>query len=110
MLSDRFRAASARVAWLAPILAGTLVAKAADLPYSDPYGASIATRSVYDWTGFYVGGHGGYGWGSTGGIEMDGFLGGVQGGYNMQNGQFLIGLEGDIGLSNIDRSKGRRRG
>ena len=59
------------------------------------------------WTGFYIGGHGGYAWG--GGttfrelgqtdpgydFDRDGFLGGGQVGFNLQLGRFfVIGIEG----------------
>jgi outer membrane immunogenic protein len=92
----------------AALLATSLVAKAADLPqkvYAPPPAAVVM---VYDWTGFYIGGNGGYGssrncWGfvpvgatvipdgcnnSTGGV-----IGG-QMGYRWQAGGFVFGLEG----------------
>ena len=40
-------------------------ALAADLPLKAP-----ALRAVYSWTGFYVGGHFGYGGGSFGGVRL----------------------------------------
>ena len=43
------------------LLAGASTAHAADMPLKAP-----ALQSVYDWTGFYVGGHFGYGGGSLG--------------------------------------------
>src|ERR1700760_5183215 len=43
------------------LLAGAGTAHAANMPLKAP-----ALRSVYDWTGFYVGGHFGYGGGSLG--------------------------------------------
>lgn len=64
--------------------------------------------SGFSWTGFYVGGHGGYAWGDLSGrfdsggmptslnsLDIDGGLGGVQTGYNYQAGWFVIGVEGD---------------
>ncbi len=55
------------------------------------------------WNGFYVGGHIG---GTFGEIENDfdrgdvnGVIGGVHLGYNFQNGNVVIGIEGDISLS-----------
>jgi outer membrane immunogenic protein len=65
----------------------------------------------YNWSGFYVGIHVGYGWATTdaaatiGGTtltnseRLDGFLGGIQAGHNWQVGQFVFGLEADISAS-----------
>src|SRR5438552_3765478 len=84
----------------------TATAMAADLPSSNPYYDNTVTSAVYDWTGPYVGAHLGYGWGSADSTDLSGFVGGVQGGYNIQSNQFVMGLEGDIGLANIDKSSG----
>jgi outer membrane immunogenic protein len=72
---------------------------------------------TYDWTGFYIGGHVGYGWAEKNwqdgfGLfgashEASGVLGGLQGGFNYQIGQFVIGAEGDwswAGLSGSSNS------
>lgn len=69
---------------------------------------------AYDWTGFYVGGHIGYGWGEKSwrdsfGLfdishEANGFLGGAQAGFNYQIGQFVLGVEGDWSWSNMSAS------
>jgi len=79
-------------------------ALAADLPLKAP-----ALKAVYDWTGFYVGGHFGYGGGSLGpdthplpeqGVifphSVTGLTGGYQMGYNRElaNG-VVIGVEAD---------------
>ena len=66
---------------------------------------------AYDWTGFYVGGHVGYGWADkswsdpfsfgTVSHNADGFLGGGQAGFNYQVGQFVFGVEGDMSGSGI---------
>ena len=79
------------------------------------------------WTGLYIGAHGGYGWadwdgyaGTTAGTNPvtiidgandpyasfsdEGWLGGAQLGFNMQNGQFVFGIEGDISWADIDAS------
>jgi outer membrane immunogenic protein len=66
---------------------------------------------AYDWTGFYVGGHVGYGWArkswsdSFGLFDVshdaDGFLGGGQVGFNYQVGQFVFGVEGDFSAAGI---------
>src|SRR5688572_14779607 len=68
---------------------------------------------LFTWTGFYIGGNGGYGWGSGSGTVVfttvapigatgpvtgsgDGFFGGVQAGYNWQFGSFVLGAETDF--------------
>jgi len=84
---------------------------------------------VFSWTGFYVGGHVGAGWGTTtseldvgrtlanNGLDpadaalalvlpiaqtqMNGFLGGVQAGYNWQSGLMVFGIEGDFSGADI---------
>jgi high affinity Mn2+ porin len=78
-------------------------ALAADLPLK-----ASAMKAVYDWTGFYVGGHFGYGGGSFGpeanslplqGVLLPhsttGLIGGYQMGYNRQFGRFVLGIEAD---------------
>lgn len=70
----------------------------------------------YNWTGFYVGAHGGYGWGNTQDVtntgaarrDLTGGFGGVQGGYNWQLGStpFVIGIETDISFGSISSSWG----
>src|SRR5712664_3877823 len=77
----------------------------ADMPLKAP-----ALKSVYDWTGFYVGAHAGFGRGSssavltdpaasTTGNVFDGMIGGVQAGYNYRLASgFLLGVEADISL------------
>ena len=73
-----------------------------------PAGALPVT---YDWTGFYIGGHVGYGWAHNDwrdafglGISNDtnGFLGGGQAGFNYQIGQFVLGAEGDFSWAGIN--------
>jgi opacity protein-like surface antigen len=69
-----------------------------------------AGRAVYQWTGFYIGGHVGVGRGSTswefdgfGTTDMHaaGFLGGGNVGYNYQVGQWVFGIEGDVSRTSI---------
>jgi outer membrane immunogenic protein len=63
----------------------------------------------YNWTGFYVGINGGGGWGTStfsgafpaGSFDTSGGLVGGTLGYNMQVGQLVFGLEGDLDWSNI---------
>lgn len=54
----------------------------------------------FDWTGFYLGGHAGYGWtefATAGGPSkyVDGFAGGLLAGYNHQMSNWVVGIEGD---------------
>ena len=64
---------------------------------------------AYNWTGFYVGINGGYGFGRSefngtlpsGGFDVGGGLVGGTVGYNWQTGPLVFGLEGDIDWSGI---------
>jgi outer membrane immunogenic protein len=100
----------------AVLVASVSLSHAADLPATPPvYEPPAEPPAVYDWTGFYAGLHGGFGFGTTdmsvtdgGGFSTDfdltGWLGGAQAGYNYQSGSWLIGVEGDIALTGIDGS------
>lgn len=84
----------------------TSTAFAADLGYVNQAApAAAAYTSASNWTGFYAGINGGYGWAETdGGISFDdyeGIFGGAQVGYNYDFGGFVLGVEGDIQLSDI---------
>ncbi|MBX9847504.1 MAG: outer membrane beta-barrel protein [Xanthobacteraceae bacterium] len=88
--------------------ASLLPAAAADLPARGPASVPAAYMPVATWTGFYIGGNAGYGWGdqtlsfsgagSSGSIEASasGFVGGGQIGYNWQTGNWVFGVEADI--------------
>lgn len=98
------------------LLAAALVvpAHAADVGNRMVTKAPAYVGPSYNWTGLYVGGHIGYGWGDkdvsfpvTGvatGQSVDGFLGGGQVGYNYQLGTMVLGVEGDFSWSNADGS------
>src|ERR1700676_3785659 len=100
----------------AQLLAGAAIAAliaagpalAADLPLKAPPPVAAA----WNWSGFYIGGHGGYGWGRNAstdlndpfffgkipgfvvtGFDPKGFLGGVHAGANWQSGAIVTGLE-----------------
>ena len=87
---------------------------AADLPVYEPPPAMIApTPMASNWSGFYVGLHGGYGWANlddddTGfGVDFDdadleGAVIGGQVGVNWQWNMFVLGVEGDASWSGID--------
>jgi outer membrane immunogenic protein len=78
-------------------------AGAADLPRSAPY-YQAPVPAAYNWSGWYVGANVGYQWGKTTNnpTRPSGIEGGVQGGYNWQNGQFVFGGETDLQLSGAD--------
>ncbi len=72
--------------------------------------AAAVLAPAFSWTGFYVGGHVGYGWASSryndftaafgpASINANGFLGGVQAGYNWQMNNFVFGVEADMPLA-----------
>lgn len=79
--------------------------RAADLyggeTYYAPAPSAAAPAAVRNWAGLYLGGNLGYQFGKTTvfGIEPNGFVGGVQGGYNWQFDQLVIGGEADFQLS-----------
>src|SRR5215475_1166105 len=76
--------------------------------------------AIYNWNGFYIGGHIGGGWGDLQSTELppgtvayptgtvftenhtSGFLGGVQGGFNWQGvSNFVLGIEGEYSWADI---------
>src|SRR5712691_4248755 len=70
-------------------------ATAADLPRGPaPYYAP-APAAIYNWGGIYAGANAGYEWGkvTNNKTEPSGFEGGLQAGFNWQNGQFVFGAE-----------------
>lgn len=85
----------------------TSTAFAADLGYVNQAApAAAAYTSASSWSGFYAGVNGGYGWAEIedGGFtfdELEGIFGGAQVGYNYDFGGFVLGIEGDIQLSDI---------
>jgi outer membrane immunogenic protein len=71
--------------------------------------------AAYDWSGPYLGATAGYGWGDTthfngpadtGNLSIEGFVGGVEAGFNYQMDSMVLGLEADISFSDIDGSHG----
>ena len=90
-------------------------AMAADMPLKAPH-----LRPAFDWSGFYIGGHVGYGGGSFGpdtnplplqGVffphSITGLIGGYQAGYNFQlPNNLVLGAEVDVSfLSTLDRPR-----
>ena len=80
-------------------------ASAADVPVRGPV-YKAAPAPVFNWTGFYFGGHVGYGWGDTAAVgDVDGFLGGLQAGYNWQlSRNWVFGIEADISGTDMNNS------
>src|SRR3954465_9957319 len=74
-------------------------AQAADMNYGSraPYTVN-QPLNAYSWAGPYIGGNLGYAWGKVDNnlTKPSGVSGGVQAGYNWQNGPFVFGVEGDV--------------
>jgi outer membrane immunogenic protein len=95
-------------------------ALAADLP-AQTYAKTpvYVPPPVYNWTGFYIGGHIGGGWADqesttlapgtpafpigsvTAKNNLSGFLGGVQGGFNWQYSALVLGVEGEYSWADV---------
>jgi outer membrane immunogenic protein len=99
----------------AALLASTAIASAADLP-ARTYTKAPVVSPVYNWSGFYAGVMGGYGWSDevTVGIagigavtastsDVNGGFGGGTFGYNWQTpgSAFVFGLEADVAGASI---------
>lgn len=79
-------------------IALTTAAQAADVVQEAPPAppAPIVATPVFTWSGLYVGGNAGYGWANAAPFDDDGFLGGVQLGYNYEINRLVLGVEGDF--------------
>jgi len=97
----------------AVVFAGISGAYAADaIQYEEP--VPVVTAPVFSWTGGYLGGQIGYGWGKSRfgdddfvsiNVKPDGFLGGLYAGYNFDLGNSVVlGLDGDITYNNLKDS------
>jgi outer membrane immunogenic protein len=95
---------------LAAAAASVGAANAADLPVKAPVYKAPPPVIVSDWSGFYIGAAGGYGWGSTSFDWADapydnaspkGGLFGGYAGYNWQFGSWVTGLEVDGSWANL---------
>jgi outer membrane immunogenic protein len=103
-------------AMIAALLGGMSAAQAADLPQRapEPYRAPpVVAVPVYNWTGFYIGANGGYGWAgasaSSGGVtatagDLKGPFAGGQIGFNYQAGMLVVGVEVDGQWASIKES------
>ena len=102
----------ASIGLLALAVAGT--ASAADLPRRmvvQQAAAPIAVPVAYNWTGFYAGINGGWGFGnsawvdrigSTGDFDVSGGVVGGTLGYNWQTGPTVLGVETDLAWTDIN--------
>lgn len=97
---------------LAAIVFATTAAQADGMPRGKYVGAA-----PFSWTGFYIGGHAGYGWGESDWTDLNGNLGanvrfedlqgaigGGQVGYNWQSGPLVLGVEGTITGGSVDQT------
>jgi outer membrane immunogenic protein len=82
----------------------TGAAAAADLPVKAPPPPAAPLYLPFTWTGAYAGANGGYGWSTSGGLDATGGFGGGQIGYNVQTGNIVVGIEGDIAGSSISQT------
>jgi outer membrane immunogenic protein len=100
-------------------IGGASIASAADMPVKAPVYKAPIMAPVYNWTGFYIGGHIGGAWsnvdvsdptgifapaGSSIGMNGTGLLGGGQIGYNWQTGHWVLGVQGDFAWTGINVS------
>ena len=92
---------------------GGAPAIAADMPARVPVAKSPPpVAALFDWSGFYWGVAGGYGWGDSshaepgglanGSFDANGWLLGGTAGYNWQAGHAVFGLEGDWSWANLE--------
>jgi len=97
-------------------------ALAADLPSRAPPPVYLPPPPLFTWTGIYIGGQIGYGWGRdnaslfgtdavVGSFDTadlssrtQGVIGGAHVGYNYQINQWVLGLEGDVNGTSLNNS------
>ena len=94
----------------AAFLTAPLAAQAADLPRPTYKAPAYVAPEAANWTGFYLGINGGYGFGKSDwddpavSVDPKGPLVGLTLGYNWQTGMWVWGLEGDIDWADIKGS------
>jgi outer membrane immunogenic protein len=97
------------------LITASSAALAADLPSRRAPPVYTPPPPLFTWTGFYVGGQVGYGWGHAGtgvpgapgsfaGSSPEGVVGGAHVGYNYQVNQLVFGVEGDVDGTSISKS------
>ncbi len=101
---------TAAVAVVAAAVAADLPPREAPLPYAPP--------PVFSWTGLYLGAQIGYAWGTdaftatrpasgvfaSNSFTPNGVIGGAHVGYNLQLGQYVAGVEGDVDGTGYSKS------
>lgn len=79
------------------------------------YGVAARPPGFFSWSGFYVGGHVGWGWGTfeikhsgtpTYGVDVTGLIAGGQVGYNWQWNQIVLGVEVDVSAKQFNGNDG----
>jgi outer membrane immunogenic protein len=102
------------------VLGASLIGSATAADLQPAYKAAPAPAPAFSWTGFYLGGHVGWGWGETNATptglvglfvtpfqgDTDGVMAGATIGYNFQYGQIVLGAEGEFSWSDINGSSG----
>lgn len=114
MIRKLLMASVGAVALTGPVLA-------ADLPSRAPPPVYVPPVPIFTWTGVYIGGQIGYAWGNLNhtwgdGLgdfgsfnnQANGVIGGAHVGYNLQLGQWVVGLEGDVDGSSLSRNNDNR--
>jgi outer membrane immunogenic protein len=100
------------LASISVIALGCAAASAADIPVRAPVAKAPPVAALFNWSGFYVGGTVGYGFGDTyqvddsltarsPGFDWDGAVAGGTIGVNWQSGNWVLGLEADLSWSGI---------
>jgi outer membrane immunogenic protein len=107
----RFRFLGASLIALSAAAGPALAADISQDSYTPPPDVTYNPEPAFSWTGLYLGGLAGYGWGNvdtdTGDFDADGFLGGVYTGYNYQfPSNVVIGIEGDVTYHDQEGSGG----
>jgi outer membrane immunogenic protein len=104
--------AAGTVVSLYPAAAADLPAPGAPAPAVAP--VAYAPAAIYNWSGFYIGGHAGGGFGDSSWTDpfsgtnntfnSMGFLGGAQVGANLQFNRLVLGIEGDFSWTDLKGS------
>jgi len=102
------------------LVASSRLASAADaVSVYDPAPSAPIPTAAFSWSGGYIGANAGYGWGNGDAVDLgddffdedfgqthdvrtDGFIGGVQVGYNWQSSSFVYGIEANLGYLGLD--------
>jgi outer membrane immunogenic protein len=86
------------------LLATTRWAGCADMGAPVPYARAAGVVPSYNWSGFYVGVMGGYGWSRSQGLEFNGGFAGGTVGVNWQASHIVLGIEAEGAWSDIGQT------